>query len=88
VALSRVVPESRSAPTQVRREQQRVLAEAKAKLARAVGHRSRRFRADIEADAVADRLLSVVSGIDMRLAAGAPADVPGLARALLTMLGG
>lgn len=72
----------------VRLEEQRVLAEAKAKLARAAerGQQAGTVRPDVEAGAVADLLLCVVSGIDMRLAAGAPADVLGLARALLKML--
>ena len=73
----------------VRDEELRVLAEAKTKLARAVerGQRAGTVRSDVEPDAVAVILLSVVGGIHMRIAAGAPTDAPGLARAFLTMLG-
>jgi hypothetical protein len=73
----------------VRLEQLRVVAAAKVKLARAVerGQRAGSLRRDVEPNAVADILLTLVGGVDMRLADGSPIDMTAMARTLLKMLG-
>jgi TetR/AcrR family transcriptional repressor of nem operon len=72
----------------VRAEQQRLVAEAKAKLALAVreGQSGGAVRRDVKPDAVAEILLALVGGIQVLMAYGAPADVMSAARTVLRML--
>lgn len=72
----------------VRAEQQRVIAEAKSNLAVAAreGQLAGSVRSDVKPEAVAEILLALVGGVEMLIAYRTPADIMGLARALLRML--
>jgi AcrR family transcriptional regulator len=72
----------------VRDEQQRLIAEAKAKLAQAVreGQSAGSVRKDVKPEAVAEMLLALVHGSEVLAAYGKPADVTAVARSLLQML--
>ena len=72
----------------VRAEQQRLIAEAKAKLAIAAreGQLAGSVRSDVKPEALAEMLLALVGGIEVLIAYRTPADIMGLARALLRML--
>jgi TetR/AcrR family transcriptional repressor of nem operon len=72
----------------VRAEQQRLIAEAKSNLATAAreGQLAGSVRSDVKPEAVAEILLALVGGVEMLIAYRTPADIVGLARALLRML--
>jgi AcrR family transcriptional regulator len=76
----------RSAP--IRAEQQRMVAEAKAKLALSVrnGQAAGSVRHDVKPEAVAEILLALVGGIELLMVYGAPADVTAATRTILRML--
>jgi TetR/AcrR family transcriptional regulator, transcriptional repressor for nem operon len=77
---------ARSPP--VRAEQQRLVAEAKAKLALAAreGQAAGSVRRDVKPEAVAEILLALVGGVEVLIAYGAPADIMGVARTVLRMI--
>jgi TetR/AcrR family transcriptional repressor of nem operon len=77
---------ARSPP--VRAEQQRLVAEAKVKLAHAVreGQAAGSVRGDVKPEAVAEILLALVGGVEVLMAYGTPPDILGVARAVLRML--
>ena len=72
----------------IRAEQQRVVGEAKARLARSVreGQAAGSVRADVKPEAVAETLLALVGGVEVLMAYGAPADMMSVARTILRML--
>jgi AcrR family transcriptional regulator len=72
----------------IRAESQRMMAEAKAKLALSVkrAQTAGSVRGDVKPEAVAEALLALVGGIEVRIAYGAPADVTAVMRTVLRML--
>jgi TetR/AcrR family transcriptional repressor of nem operon len=72
----------------VRLEQQRVLAQAKSRVAEATreGQRAGTVRSDVRPEAIAEILLAIVSGIEVTRAYGTTVDIMRIARSVLRML--